>query len=91
MMSPRCGPPMDTITMECADIDIEEAVVEAISKADVLKGLRSATRQAETKGSYSKSRHAFEILALIDPTLVRRASRYAGRLLDVLANPEDVC
>ncbi len=64
--------------------------IEAIPKADVFKGLENATRQTETKGSYSKGSHSFEILALIDPKLVRRASPYANRLLVVLANPEDV-
>ena len=65
--------------------------IEAIPKADVLKGLENATRQTETKGTYSKGSHSFEILALIDPKLVRRSSPYADRLLVVLANPEDVC
>ncbi len=65
--------------------------IEAIPKADVFKGLRYATRQTKTKGSYSKGSHAFQILALIDPNLVREASPYADRLLIALANPEDVC
>ncbi len=65
--------------------------IEAIPKADVFKGLENATRQTETKGTYSKGSHSFEILALIDPKLVRRASAYANRLLVVLANPEEAC
>ncbi len=65
--------------------------VEAIPKADVLKGLRDATRHTETKGSYSKGSHSFQILALIDPNLVRTASPYADRLLVALANPEAIC
>ncbi len=65
--------------------------IEAIPKADVMKGLQNATRQTETKGGYSKGAHSFEILALIDPKLVRQASPYANRLLVVLANPEDAC
>ncbi len=65
--------------------------IEAIPKADVLKGLEGATRQTKTKGRYSKSRHSFQVLALIDPSRVRQASPYAERLLRVLANPEDAC
>ncbi len=65
--------------------------IERIPKADVLRGLHNATRQTETKGSYSKGSHSFEILALIDPIPVRQASPYADRLLVVLTNPEDAC
>ena len=65
--------------------------IEAIPKAGVLKGLHNATRQSETKGSYSKGKHAFEILARIDPDLVRKASPYAKRLLSFLAQPDKAC
>lgn len=64
--------------------------LEKTPKADVLKGLRDATRRT-TKGIFSKGGHSFELLALIDPTLVRQKSSYAERLLVALASPEDVC
>ena len=65
--------------------------IEAISKADVLSGLRNASRQTATKGRYDKGSHSFAILALLDPQLVRRASSHADRLLTVLKNPEEIC
>ncbi len=69
----------------------KRADIEAIPKVDVSKCLERATRRTETKGSYSKGKHSFEILGLIDPKLVRQASPYADRLLVVLTNPQDVC
>ncbi len=65
--------------------------IESIPKADVLKGLEGATRQTKTKGRYSKGSHSFQILALIDPTLVRKESSHAERLLIALTKPEDAC
>ncbi len=64
--------------------------IEAISKADVLKGLRDASRFTKTKGSYNKGRHSFDILALVDASLVRQASKYADRLFNCLAHPESI-
>ena len=63
--------------------------VEAISKADVMRGLHDATRRT-SKGSYSKGKHSFEILARIRPSRVRQASRHADRLLAALANPAEI-
>ena len=59
------------------------ADIENISKADLYSGLELATRDCR-KGEYSKGRHSFEILALIDPAKVRTASAHAGRLLNAL-------
>ncbi|ADO68523.1 DUF4276 family protein [Stigmatella aurantiaca] len=58
--------------------------IEAVSKQDVLKGLENATRQAQTKGIYSKGGHSFAILALIDPVKVRHVSPHAERLAATL-------
>jgi hypothetical protein len=59
--------------------------IDNIPKADLLAGLKAATRACPTKGEYSKGRHSFEILALIDPAKVRASSPvHAGRLLNVL-------
>ena len=54
--------------------------VERIDKSDVLRGLRNATRDTPA-GPYSKSKHAFKLLAQIDPARVREASAYAERFL----------
>ena len=65
--------------------------VEAIPKSDVLSGLKNASRRTTTKGPYSKGKHAFAILALVDPTPVRSASVHADRFLNALSNPEEIC
>ena len=58
--------------------------IENIAKNDVLNGLKSATRSCVPKGEYGKGRHAFDILARIDPVKVAAASPYAKRLVDTL-------
>lgn len=54
--------------------------IEAVSKQDVFRSLENATRQARTKGVYSKGGHSFALLARIDPVRVRGASPHAERL-----------
>ena len=58
--------------------------IEEVAKADVLDGLRNATRQCQPKGEYGKGRHSFEILSEIDPSKVQAASPHAERLIDTL-------
>ena len=58
--------------------------IEKILKDDVLKGLKNATRSCVSKGEYEKGRHAFDILAQIDPKKVIAASPHAKRLVDTL-------
>ena len=58
--------------------------VEEVAKADVLDGLRNATRQCQPKGEYGKARHSFEILSEVDPARVLAASPHAKRLVDTL-------
>ena len=58
--------------------------VDEIAKADVLDGLKNATRQCEPKGEYGKGRHSFELLSRIDPVSVLAASPHAGRLVATL-------
>jgi hypothetical protein len=60
-----------------------QANIELISKHDVFNALRHASRNTQ-KGEYHKTRHGFDLLALIDPERVRSASRHAERLLTVL-------
>ena len=57
--------------------------IEAIIKSDVSSGLAAATRKCQ-KGSYSKGKHSFDILANIDPNKVARASPHASKLIDTL-------
>ena len=58
--------------------------IEKIPKDDVLNGLKNATRSCVPKGEYGKGRHAFDILAQIDPIKVIAASPHAKRLVDTL-------
>ncbi len=57
--------------------------VEEVSKADVSKGLKNATKDTKM-GAYSKGSHSFRILALVDPAKVRGAAPFADRLLNYL-------
>ena len=56
-----------------------QANIEAIPKARVYAALEHATRPTQ-KRDYHKTKHGFELLELIDPVLVRAASRHADRL-----------
>ena len=58
--------------------------IEEVAKADVLNGLKNATRQCQPKGEYGKARHSFEILSRIEPASVLAASPHARRLVDTL-------
>jgi hypothetical protein len=53
--------------------------VEQISKKDLAEGLKTATRNTQ-KGAYHKTKHAPDLLALIDPTRVRNAAPNCDRL-----------
>jgi hypothetical protein len=59
--------------------------VEVIPKADVLKGLDSATRDSK-KGKYSRNKrqHAQELLARINPARVQHSSAECARLFHCL-------
>ena len=57
--------------------------IEEISKDDVIRGLKAASRRT-LKGQYDKGRHSFELIGLIDPGKVTEVSPYAKRLLDNL-------
>jgi len=59
------------------------AAIEAISKRDVFEGLQRATATTK-KGPYHKTRHAFDILARLDPEAVRQQSPYATALFATL-------
>ena len=59
--------------------------IEQVSKQDIESGLEQATR-GTNKGSYdkNKSKHGFEILAILAPRKVMEASPYANRLIETL-------
>jgi hypothetical protein len=57
--------------------------IEQIDKERVFAALRHASTRTQ-KGPYHKTRHGFELLEVIDPALVRRASTHAEALLTVL-------
>ena len=57
--------------------------VEQIPKKDLADGLKNATRDT-SKGPYHKTAHAPEILARINPGLVRQAAPNCARLFDAL-------
>lgn len=58
--------------------------IENIPKNDVNQRLDAATRHTKTKGKYHKTRHGFDLLALIAPHKVRQASEHLDRLIVVL-------
>ena len=59
--------------------------IEEISKQDVERGLKHASRYTK-KGDYydNKAKHSFAILAVLNPAKVRCKSRYADRFLSEL-------
>jgi len=62
--------------------------IELILKGSLLPVLKHASSQT-TKGPYHKTRHAFALLACIDPQKLRIASLHASRLFDVLLQRTD--
>ena len=57
--------------------------IEQVSKSEVEKGLKMASRQSK-KGRYDKGSHSFGILAELDPRKVTDASPHAKRLISTL-------
>jgi hypothetical protein len=55
--------------------------VEEIPKSDVLKALKTATKDT-SKGRYHKTKHAPYLLKLLDPALVKQASGHCRRLFE---------
>lgn len=58
--------------------------VEAVPKDDLEPKLKHASGPTKTKGEYHKTRHAFELLARIDPVKVEEASPHAKRFNEFL-------
>ncbi len=61
----------------------ENPDVEQIAKDDLEPSLKNATRNTK-KGEYHKAKHAWKLLETINPSKVRRASRYCERLFATL-------
>jgi hypothetical protein len=57
--------------------------VETIAKDDLVPALKRATRGTK-KGEYHKTRHAFDLLAQIDPAKVRSRAPHCERLFQTL-------
>lgn len=62
----------------------QQAELENVPKADLERGLKSATRDCRPKGEYHKGRHSFAILGRIDPNRVTESSPYANQLVETL-------
>jgi hypothetical protein len=58
-------------------------IVEGLGKVELFAALKSATRNTR-KREYSKTRHAFEILAQLDPDKVRVRAPRCGDFLDMI-------
>lgn len=64
--------------------------LEEVPKADLVKALEAATKDAKTKGKYEKS-HGFDLVGMIDPAKVRERCRpFAERFFRALKEPERV-
>jgi hypothetical protein len=55
----------------------------------VYRALKDATASCKTKSSYCKAEHSFKLLAMIDPTKVTNASRWALRFINELKKKMD--
>ena len=58
--------------------------IETVGKARLYEKLRAATKDTKTKGAYGKGKHAFKLLAELDPALIRSASPWAERFFSTL-------
>jgi hypothetical protein len=57
---------------------------EEVGKRILCDKLEQATRNTKTKGIYSKGQHSFKLLAMLDPSVVRKASPWADRFFATL-------
>jgi hypothetical protein len=58
--------------------------LEGLSKQSAYSALANATRDCQTKGTYGKGQHSFELLGKIDPQKVMAASPWAKRFITAL-------
>jgi hypothetical protein len=57
--------------------------VEQIEKATLISSLERASRHTQ-KGKYAKIKHGAELMALIDPQIIRMRARHCDRLFQLL-------
>ena len=58
--------------------------IENIEKESLFNALKVATKECTPKGCYSKGKHSFALLGLIDPAKIRQASPWAERFFATL-------
>ncbi|MDL2279476.1 DUF4276 family protein [Desulfovibrio sp. OttesenSCG-928-G11] len=59
--------------------------VENISKDALFKSLESATKECKPKGCYSKGKHSFDLIGVIDPAKIFDVSPWAKRFFSTLS------
>ena len=59
--------------------------IEDVPKEDVENRLKRASRDSG-KGRYSKGAHSFNILAMLDPEKIKKASPHANRFIEALSS-----
>ena len=65
--------------------DLPQGPVEDISKANVYRALETASAKCKLKEPYGKGAHSFKLLALVNPSLIVKASPWAQGFIDELA------
>jgi hypothetical protein len=60
------------------------ASIENVAKKKIEDGFKKATKPTKSKGVYSKGKHSFDILGMIDPSNIVQKSKFARRLIDEL-------
>ena len=66
---------------KAARLPAPTAKIESIPAEAIIKSLKLATSECETKRPYDKGAHSFELLSRIDPAKVKAASPWAARFL----------
>jgi hypothetical protein len=64
----------------------EDRLIEKIEKREIFEALRQATSQCRKQGRYDKTRHAFKLLAEVEPHRVIKFSPWAGRFIQELSS-----
>lgn len=63
--------------------------IEQISKPEIYKALKNATKNCKTKAPYGKGEHSFKLLARIKPEKVTAASPWARRFVEGIKKKMD--
>ena len=57
-----------------------------VPKNEILACMKKATENCSSKGSYSKGKHSFKLLGLIDPSQIRAKCEWAERFFSKLTD-----